>query len=422
MLVSFDVENWACYRDRQQLSMETNKGTPDEFAFDTGVSKHPRLNRASVIYGPNGSGKSRFVEALDFARKFVLFSAQKAQAGDSIEVEPFIYDAATRSTPSSFSLVFVENFVSYEYGFAANSTRVTSEQLSVRHPGGRRQNWFSREYHPDSATFSWKFGVGLRGPRSVWRSATRENALFVSTAAQLNSESLSPIIKWFRQLAIVGSNGISHDFTSKSLRDDPEFKTQVVRFLRQMDIHVSEIRVTEKEVDLAEIGPYLPAKVLEGIGGTGELKVLVPEFGLPVRGGDDFAFLDLDDQSDGTQRVYSFAGPWLDVVKRNSVVVVDELDRSLHPHLVQFLIRFINDSRNSSEHRAQLVATVHDTQLLESSLDRRQVWFTEKNLDQSAVLTPLSNFRPRKNESVLRGYLGGRYGAIPNTADFEAIG
>ena len=128
-----------------------------------------------------------------------------------------------------------------------------------------------------------------------------------------------------------------------------------------------------------EIGRYLPAIVLERHRKFGRREN--PDTGIwtAVKGDDDLAYLELGEQSDGTQRVYSFAGPWLDVVDRSRVVVVDELDRSLHPHLVQFLIRFINRPRAASRNTAQLVATVHDTLLLEDVLDRTQVWFTERD-------------------------------------------
>ena len=421
MLVSFNVENWTCFRDRQQFSMEATGRTPDELAFDTNVNRYPRLNRVSAIYGPNGSGKSRFVDALAFARRLVLESAQGAQAGDSIDTRPFLFDIETRTEPCRFDFVFIEGGVAYEYSFAVDSERIRGEWLCVRQPGGRRRRWLIREYHPHTKAYSWVFGGSFRGARSTWQEATRENALFVSTAVQLNSTSLRPIVNWFRNLAIVGPGGVSPDFTSISLQEEPEFQTRLVQFLKQADILVSEIRVQEQEIDPDEIRPYLPAKILENIEDLEGAKIRMPEFGLPVKGGDDLAYLELDEQSDGTQRVYSFAGPWLDVVDRSRVVVVDELDRSLHPHLVQFLIRFINRPRAASRNRAQLVATVHDTLLLEDALDRTQVWFTEKGLDQAATLTPLSSYRPRKNESLRRGYLGGRYGAIPNVAEFETI-
>lgn len=421
MLVSFHVENWTCFRDPQQFSMEATGRTPDEFAFDTDVNKYPRLNRVSAIYGPNGSGKSRFVDALAFARSLVLESAQGAQAGDSIDAQPFLFDIETRAKPCRFDFVFIEDGVVYEYSFAVDSERIRGEWLRVRQPDGRWRRWLIREYLSNTKAFRWVFGGTFRGARTTWQEATRENALFVSTAVQLNSDSLRPIVNWFRNLAIVGSGGISPGFTTINFQEEPEFRKRLVQFLEQADILVSRIRVREQDINPDNIWHYLSANLLEDIGDLEGAKIPIPEFGLPVKGGDDLAFLEFKEQSDGTQRVYSFAGPWIDVVDRSRVVIVDELDRSLHPHLVQFLIRFINRSWVASPNKAQLVATVHDTLPLEDALDRTQIWFTEKGLDQAATLTPLSAYRPRKNESLRRGYLGGRYGAIPNVAEFEVI-
>ena len=140
----------------------------------------------------------------------------------------------------------------------------------------------------------------------------------------------------------------------------------------------------------------------------------------PVRGTEEQQFLDLDQESDGTQRLFAFAGPWLDVLDNDLIVVIDELDRSLHPHLVGSLVRRINSEPPSGrEKRAQLVMALHDVTPLQDDLDRGQVWFTEKDPDEVAKLIPLSAFRPRRNESLIRGYLGGRYGGAPVVTESE---
>ena len=117
--------------------------------------------------------------------------------------------------------------------------------------------------------------------------------------------------------------------------------------------------------------------------------------------------------------MYSLAAPWLDVIDRGRTIVVDELERSLHPHLVRFLTGLINRPGRLRDQRAQLVVTMHDTVLMREGLDRNQIWLTEKGSDQAARLTSLSSYRPRKGESLLNGYLGGRYGAVPNIAETE---
>ena len=209
--------------------------------------------------------------------------------GDSIDTRPFLFDIETRTGPCRFDSAFIEGGVAYEYSFAVDSERIRAEWLCVRQPGGRRRRWLIRGYHPHTKAYSWVFGGSFRGARSTWQEATRENALFVSTAVQLNSTSLRPIVNWFRNLAIVGPGGVSPDFTSISLQEEPEFQTRLVQFLKQADILVSEIRVQEQEIDPDEIKPYQPAEILENIEDLEGAKIRMPEFGLPVKGGDYLA-------------------------------------------------------------------------------------------------------------------------------------
>ena len=382
MLVSFAVENWTCFRDRQEFSMETAGRVSEEFAFDTGSTRYPRLNRVAAIYGPNGSGKSRFVDALIFMQENVVFSAIEGQARGRIGVAPFRFDSSTLKKPTSFEIAFIQDAVVYEYGFCVDSTRVWSEQLYVRPPGGRLQRWLSRSYDSATEQYEWSFGPSLRGSREVWRKATRTNALFVSTAVQLNSASLRPIVEWFQDLAVVGPAGVPPRFTSASLKSDEHFCSTVAEFLQHADIPVSHIRVREEELDLKEIAKHVPQAVVESLRNEDDWKVQIPEFGLPVAGSDDLAYLDLGEQSDGTQRVFALATPWLDVMEQRRVVVVDELDRSLHPHLVQFLVGLINRANPA---QTQLVATVHDVTLLQDTVDRNQVWLLEKRLRSGSV-------------------------------------
>ena len=394
--------------------METAGRVSEEFAFDTGSTRYPRLNRVAAIYGPNGGGKSRFVQALSFMQQAVMESAKGGQAGDPIAVTPFLFDGRTVAKPTSFEIAFIQDAVVYEFGFCVDSLRVKEEWLDVRPPGGRLQRWLSRRFDPVTEEYDWSFGPSLRGSREVWRKATRPDALYVSTAVQLNSASLKPIVDWFRNLIVIGPGGLPPNFTAQSLGSKEDLRPRIVQFLQLADIPVSDLRVREEEIDLEEIAKHVPPAVVESLRNADDRRVQIPEFGLPVAGSDNLAYLDLDEQSDGTQRVFSFAFPWLDITDHSRVVVVDELDRSLHPHLVRFLVGLIN---RASPARAQLVATVHDVTLLQDALDRNQIWLVEKDPDHAASLTPLSDYRPRKNESLVRGYLGGRYGAIPNVAE-----
>ena len=416
MLVSFAVENWTCFRNRQEFSMETVGRVEDDFAFNTEVSRYPRLNRVATIYGPNGSGKSRFVEALAFMRDFVMESAGETQAGDSIDVEPFCFDSLSPEKPTQFEIVFIQEGIVYEYGFAVDNEKIWDEWLFTRPPGGRIQRWFRRSLDLSSGEYEWVFGPSFQGARNTWRAATRPNALYVSTATQLNSKSLYPVMEWFQNLGITRPHEIVSLFTSEILMHEKDAYVRVIDFLQQADIQVSDIRVQGEDLSPEVLNTLFHIGDIDRLSGLIGQKIPKPEFGLPMENSNDLTYLDFNEQSDGTQRMYAFAGFWLEVIDHERVIVVDELDRSLHPHLAKFLIKFINRPNKA---RAQLIATTHNAVLLQDqdALDRNQIWFTEKDANQAASLVPLSDYRPRKKESLLRGYLGGRYGAVPNVSD-----
>ena len=123
--------------------------------------------------------------------------------------------------------------------------------------------------------------------------------------------------------------------------------------------------------------------------------------------------LDYGEESKGTRILIDSAGAWLNVLNNGEVILYDELDTSLHPLMTRFLIRLFH-SRTTNPNNAQLIFTTHDTSLLDGDLFRRdQVWFVEKDEKSASHVYPLSDFSPRKDEALERGYLKGRYGALP---------
>jgi uncharacterized protein len=128
---------------------------------------------------------------------------------------------------------------------------------------------------------------------------------------------------------------------------------------------------------------------------------------------------DLNQESDGTQRMLELLGPIYDVLQEGSVLVMDEFDTSLHAYITRELVQLFNNPRTNPGH-AQLVFTTHDTSLLDPTLLRRdQIWFTAKDASGETDLYSLEDFSPRKGEALQKGYLVGRYGAIPVLKNFE---
>ena len=428
MLVAFAMTNYACFRDRQELSMEATarSSRDDAYAFSTGIRRFPRLNRISAIYGPNGSGKSRFVQGLDFAQSFVVGSSRESQAGEKIRHVPFLFDAETRQQPTTFETCFVQDGTAYEYGFAIDRGRVHEEWLLAWPPGGRMRRLLDRTFDPETGDDRWSFGPSVRGPKELWRASTRPNSLFVSTAAHFNSETFGPVVKWFQNLRVLASGELLSSFTIENIRETEGFKRRVLALLRDADIAVTDIRTHARRQRLDEFDPPPPPELMEELSRDGPPIVEIVDVTFehsPSEGGGRH-LMDIDDESDGTRRLFAFSGPWLDILDNNLVVVIDELDRSLHPLLVASLIRRVNSAGISDgEKRAQLVATLHDVSLLRDVLDRSQIWFTDKDRgSEAATLTPLSDFSPRPREALVRGYLGGRYGGVPIIGESELDG
>ena len=132
--------------------------------------------------------------------------------------------------------------------------------------------------------------------------------------------------------------------------------------------------------------------------------------------------LDNSEESDGTQKLFALAGPWIDSLKNGYIVFIDELHDNLHPNLVQFLVKLFHNSK-TNPNNAQLIFTTHETSILNQDIFRRdQIWFCEKDEKQSTSLYPLTDFSPRKGrENLEAAYLSGRYGALPYVRKIESI-
>lgn len=420
MLIAFAVTNYACFRDRQELSAQALTRTSDLFAFDSDCSRAPRLNRVTAIYGPNGSGKSRLLLGLMFVKNFVVRSATSSQSGEEIPYTPFLFDTETRTRPTTFEISFIEDGASYEYTFSLDRERVHSESLLVWPRDGRRRLLLERRWDPENRGYEWTFGHSVSGPKEVWRRSTRQNALLVSVAAQLNSDVFAPVVNWFQQkLAGIWPGYFPDTYTAETILADAAQKQRVVDLLRATDITVSDVAVTKEKTSLEAMKDTVPPSFLTELSKSGADSVvsLQTRLGHAVKGSDDLHFLDLEQESDGTQRVFALAWPLLEMLDNNRVLVVDEFDQSLHPLLVEALIRRLNSGDGDGPTRGQLIATLHDTTLLGGALDRGQVWLTDKERpSEAAILTPLSSFHPRKREALERGYLTGRYGGIPVTS------
>ena len=412
MLVEFRVKNFRSLRDEQVLSLvaSTDKSLLDTHALDTGLKTAPHLLKSAVVYGANASGKSNLIKALQYMRGVVLESAA-LQPGQTFDrLQPFKLDATSGSLPTQFELTFILDGVRYQYGFAMNAQRIVSEQLLV-YKAFKPQRWFERHFDAETGKDVYEFGPSLKGAKNLWEGATRPNALFLSVAVQLNSEALRPVFDWFAHRLVIFNeqSPLSPHFSVQMLKQEAQ-RHAICEFLRAADTSIADIEVATKQAMVHNLHFDLATGKREET--ASEQAVDEVKFHHVTEHGK--AVFDLADESSGTRNLLFLTGPILDILGKGLTLVIDELDTSLHTLLVQALVRLFHRPEVNTG-GAQIVFTTHDTSLLDAyGLFRRdQVWFVEKRPDQSSSLYPLLDFSPRKNEALERGYLQGRYGALP---------
>ncbi|NOY68131.1 MAG: ATP-binding protein [Deltaproteobacteria bacterium] len=181
MLIEFSVTNYRSFLPTQSLTMAANTASElrEDNSFVTPVTNLSRFLRSAVVYGPNAAGKSNLIQAIDFVKNFVVSSAKERQEGEQIDVTPFLFNSKSSRKPCEFEVLFIQNGIRYQYGFAVNSERVTGEWLFA-YPEGRAQKWFERNYDKNSQKDIWYFGPKFIGRRRVWQEATRNNATHFS--------------------------------------------------------------------------------------------------------------------------------------------------------------------------------------------------------------------------------------------------
>ncbi|QLB20047.1 RloA protein [Vespertiliibacter pulmonis] len=418
MLIDFSTKNFRSFNELQTFSLIKSKSSElPSNTFSISDNSNFSLLKTAAIYGANASGKSNFLKALLTMKLMVTANYQR---GDKLPVVPFKLNNCTINQPTEFEVTFIVDNVRYQYGFSASTTQIYDEWLFV-YPKNHAQKWFERSWNKQNKSYDWRFGSFLLGSKQMWAQSTRENALFLATAVQLNNEQLRPIFDWFNDtLRFASSGGFDPMFTANLCEDNR--KNDILKFLKTADFHISDIKVEKTEFNVSE----LPADMLEPLKDfltqslKGKKKLRLETIHVDNNG--DLVPLNFHDESDGTQKFFGFAGPILDVLENGYVLCIDELNVNLHPKLVQFLVELFHN-QESNPKNAQLIFTTHETSILTQYIFRRdQIWFCERSKEHSSVLYPLSDFSPKKGKENLElGYLSGKYGALPFISTFMGV-
>ena len=411
MLVQFSVQNFRSIKERVTLSMiSAEEESIENNVFTPKGGGGKNLLKTALIYGANASGKTTILKAMQFML-YLIKKSHNLQFGDEIEVIPFRLDKSCESQPSEFEIFFIHLGIEYCYGFIIDSDRVHEEYL-YSYPNNKQTLVFERW-----DTNKFNFGEDVEKQQSL-ADMTLKNRLYLSNSTQLNYKPSQDIFEWFRDKLQIATNLEEQDwlaYTADKVHEDKKVKDLVASLLKNADIGISDINVSIKDVSEDDLPKSMPKKLRELLLTKAKnLEITTYHPGLDEEGNEIDISFELEDESRGTQRLFQLLGPWIEVLTSGDILVIDELESSLHPLLLEGIVKLFHDPIQNP-HGAQLIFTTHNTNLLNPEIfGRDQIWFTEKDHSKGSTdLYSLSKFKPRKNENLEKGYLLGRYGAIP---------
>lgn len=413
MLVQFTVENFLSIRDKVYLSLEPSKDSEHPENLIT-KGDYKAVNSVA-IYGANASGKSSLFKAITVAL-IMIRNSNNVQITDKLPMTPFKFDFESRNKPTPFEFTFIaKDGRKYIYGFSATTEKIVEEYLYCYNTSKPTLLFDLNEN--EKPKFNRAYKVKLEAAYQM----NTANKLFLATATTWNVECTKSPFEWLAESIdtftdVMELGGVA--FEKYRIDENRKYIEFTKNLLKQADINISSIEVDAKEV---VGGPALPFQiVVQG-------KIIPPNEGkhydveittghtVVDENGEKTEFsLTLQEESIGTQLLF-FYGPLLkDAFEKGKTIVLDEIDKSMHPSLVKFIMNLFRDP-DVNKNGAQLIVTTHETGILSLDMFRRdQIYFTEKDSKSGVTdLYSLDEFSVRKTENIEKGYLMGRYGAIP---------
>lgn len=436
MLLKYIVDNFKSIGHSVEFSMFPTEIDTDERFLKTIKTKAGewKILCRSGFFGPNASGKSSFIESLAFARNFII-NGQKSGKGTG--VNQFKGQFEELNNISMFQFMFYLDNEVYEYGFSLDRQQVYEEWLMILTENDmvplftRVTDTLGRTQIDIEQQFGQEKERRLAEALKEGIQENQKNQLFLYKLYDNGIKTAEDIVSWFKNLQIIFPKTKVKGLPLR-LQQDDDFRTFIAESLKNLDTGVFNLSIASDEMDFHEFAEKvdLPKELIEEIE---EMKS-----GIVNLKGKYFIFAEgkksrtvmiqikfehylnkrivpfnMEDESDGTQRLLDLLSILFAMKEGNpSIYCVDEIDRSLHTKLSQYLLNeFIN---NCDETNNQIIFTAHDVNLINLDNFRKdEIWFIEKNDLGESKLKPLSDFNLQNGQDALKAYLSGRFGAIP---------
>ena len=399
MLLEFSFANYLSFRDKVTISMvatalRDRKADIGDATFGVGEDTAISLNRCCTLFGANASGKSNVVKALAFFKWFTMNSSKDVQAGEEIPVRNYALSSVSAAEPSLFEIMLFADGNTYRYGYEVNTKEVCREWLYIK--SDKKRSKEIELFYRDGKRFEThpKFSIGKE---LADKNMVRDNALLLSLDGQFNDPYAKAIMNWLNDTTIITANSETEIWAiALKAMENPETRNRMVEFSRYADLGIEDI-------SLSELGVLTSHTQYDDEG----------------RETASVTFSMKESESEGTVKYFSLAYPILDTLEHGKRLIVDEFGSKLHTLLITRVISLFN-TKAGNPNKAQLMVTLHDTNILNNSLLRRdQIWFTQKNGRGESELYSLSDYKVRSDASYEKDYLLGKYGATPIIEDLS---
>ncbi|MEZ0542647.1 AAA family ATPase [Fibrella arboris] len=430
MLIEFKVSNFRSIRSEQVFTMlaESGKSKSDNtFTIALADGTEERLLRSAVIYGANASGKSNFIRAFHALSYFVSKSSS-FKIDKSIECyEPFELDLVYQNAPVEFEISFVnKDLVKYKYALKYDRKMVLFEKLDF-YPNGRQSNLFERNSSPDEYD-EVELGKSLKEKR-ISRKVFKNQSFLSRFGSNEPHSQLTPIYRYLADMNVWNAtNKLRLETLKKEIAEylhEPgheAFAKRLSKLIMIADTKIEQVSVkvaTESDFDFPE---FLPDNLKQKIVEDNRIKAFATHLlynGAKEVGKKELPF---EEESQGTNVLFALGGLILQTLEKGGLIIVDELDNSLHPKLSKFLVRLFN-SPITNTLNAQLVFASHEVTLLDKdNLRKDQIWFTAKDKYGETELYSANDFEGVRDDTPFdKWYNSGKFGGDPKIKEVEFI-
>lgn len=417
MIVEFSVSNYRSIYDEQSLSMVAAKlNGRNNCITETSFSIAPQILPVALIYGANASGKTNILSALRFMKSAINSSFKESTEIPRVPRNVFGLSPSAAEANSKFELVFILQGVLYQYGFECTDTEFVEEWLYA-YPKNRRQLWFER------SNGDFHFGEKLRGQNKAISTLTKQDALFLSVAVSSGHQQLSAIAEYIKSIKVQLDYAIEGPQIVAKYQDR-DLDPRTLAFLSFLGTGIVSYEKSNIEIpDEIRKKAAIFAKAINEItdhqsGFDPDQNIFTTDIRFIHEGAEEDAKpFRADQESAGSLRLILLLEEALETLDSGGVLVVDELDASLHTRACQHVVElFLSPEINKKG--AQIIATTHDTNLLSfDDIRRDEVWLVEKNREGRSIFYSATEYKLRKESNLERVYLDDRLGAIP--AKFE---